>query len=81
MRLPVPLGPTPGGYMPFLRKHANRSPRPSVSDASAPAGLDAADRHRDAYDPPAVVDLGHVREVTLGSSSSGNADANSHYYW
>ncbi|MEV8311715.1 lasso RiPP family leader peptide-containing protein [Streptomyces flavidovirens] len=31
--------------------------------------------------PPVVVDLGHVRKVTLGSSSSGTADANSHYYW
>jgi hypothetical protein len=33
------------------------------------------------YEPPALLDLGHVREVTLGSSSSGTADANSQYYW
>ncbi|MFG2635650.1 lasso RiPP family leader peptide-containing protein [Streptomyces sp. NPDC048362] len=34
-----------------------------------------------AYVPPTVVDLGHVRDVTLGSSPSGNADANAQYYW
>ncbi|MEV8408495.1 lasso RiPP family leader peptide-containing protein [Streptomyces niveus] len=30
---------------------------------------------------PVVVDLGSVRDVTLGSSTSGTADANSQYYW
>lgn len=34
-----------------------------------------------AYESPLLVDLGHVREVTLGSSPSGNADANAQYYW
>ncbi|MFD3918813.1 lasso RiPP family leader peptide-containing protein [Streptomyces sp. NPDC058595] len=33
------------------------------------------------YEPPVVVDLGAVRDVTLGSSTSGTADANSQYYW
>jgi hypothetical protein len=33
------------------------------------------------YEPPCVVDIGHVRELTGGSSGSGNADANSQYYW
>jgi len=33
------------------------------------------------YEPPCVVDVGHVRELTGGSSSSGKADANSQYYW
>jgi hypothetical protein len=33
------------------------------------------------HEPPLIVDLGHVRRITLGSSSSGNADANSQYYW
>ncbi|MFC5030922.1 lasso RiPP family leader peptide-containing protein [Streptomyces sp. SID13666] len=33
------------------------------------------------YEAPLLADLGHVRELTLGSSSSGNADANSQYYW
>nr|ARA91543.1 precursor A [Streptomyces sp.] len=34
-----------------------------------------------AYEPPMVVDLGHVREVTLGSSPNGTADANAQYYY
>ncbi|MEU6389249.1 lasso RiPP family leader peptide-containing protein [Streptomyces sp. NPDC046939] len=34
-----------------------------------------------AYEPPMVIDLGHVREVTLGSSPSGSADANAQYYY
>ncbi|WP_433543734.1 lasso RiPP family leader peptide-containing protein (plasmid) [Streptomyces sp. CA-294286] len=34
-----------------------------------------------AYEPPTLVDLGHVREVTLGSSPSGRADANAQYYY
>jgi hypothetical protein len=33
------------------------------------------------YEPPRVVDIGHVRELTGGSSGSGNSDANSQYYW
>ncbi|MFD0312896.1 lasso RiPP family leader peptide-containing protein [Streptomyces flavalbus] len=33
------------------------------------------------YEAPSLVDLGHVREVTLGSSPSGSADANAQYYW
>lgn len=70
--------------MTLLRKYAERSAaRPSVSDTGAQEDVAAAaDPDRDAsYAPPVVVDLGHVREVTLGSSSSGTADANSHYYW
>ncbi|MFE9396261.1 lasso RiPP family leader peptide-containing protein [Streptomyces flavidovirens] len=69
--------------MTLLRKYAPRSAaRPSVSETGAQQHLAAADPDRDdSYAPPVVVDLGHVREVTLGSSSSGTADANSHYYW
>ncbi|MFG2576354.1 lasso RiPP family leader peptide-containing protein [Streptomyces sp. NPDC048481] len=33
------------------------------------------------YESPVLVDLGHIREVTLGSSPNGNADANAQYYW
>lgn len=33
------------------------------------------------YDPPFLTDLGDIRTLTLGNSSSGNADANSQYYW
>ncbi|GGP32765.1 hypothetical protein [Streptomyces capoamus] len=34
-----------------------------------------------AYVSPSLVDLGHVRDLALGSSPSGNADANAQYYW
>ncbi|MGX1885695.1 lasso RiPP family leader peptide-containing protein [Streptomyces sp. NPDC055287] len=69
--------------MTLLRKYAQRSAaRPSVSDTGTQEHSGTADLDRDdTYAPPVVVDLGHVREVTLGSSSSGTADANSHYYW
>ena len=33
------------------------------------------------YEPPSLIDIGHFRELTKGSSSSGSADANSQYYW
>ncbi|MEU7528619.1 hypothetical protein AB0A74_23005 [Saccharothrix sp. NPDC042600] len=33
------------------------------------------------YQPPVLRSPGRLRQVTLGSSSSGNADANSQYYW
>ncbi|MGW7197002.1 lasso RiPP family leader peptide-containing protein [Streptomyces chryseus] len=69
--------------MTLLRNYAHRSAvRPSVPETCAQEHGAAADPGRDdSYSPPVVVDLGHVREVTLGSSSSGTADANSHYYW
>ncbi|CAM5716721.1 lasso RiPP family leader peptide-containing protein [Streptomyces fumanus] len=34
-----------------------------------------------AYVSPSLVALGHVRDLTLGSSPNGNADANAQYYW
>jgi hypothetical protein len=34
-----------------------------------------------AYQPPRVIVIGKIRDVTTGSSSSGNKDANSQYYW
>ena len=33
------------------------------------------------YEAPAIFVVGHVRDITLGNSSSGNKDANSQYYW
>ncbi|QEV16213.1 lasso RiPP family leader peptide-containing protein [Streptomyces alboniger] len=51
-------------------------PRQSVKAGAAPSPEEAA-----AYEPPMVVDLGHVREVALGSSPSGCADANAQYYY
>ncbi|GGO84281.1 lasso RiPP family leader peptide-containing protein [Wenjunlia tyrosinilytica] len=51
----------------------------SGSPASVTTAADGIEEPE--YERPVVVDLGHVREVTLGSSSSGSADANSQYYW
>jgi hypothetical protein len=33
------------------------------------------------YASPLVVDIGEVLDLTAGSASSGNKDANSQYYW
>lgn len=33
------------------------------------------------YESPVVMILGSVFDLTSGSASSGNADANSQYYW
>jgi hypothetical protein len=33
------------------------------------------------YEPPRIMVIGSVRDLTTGSSSSGNKDANSQYYW
>jgi hypothetical protein len=33
------------------------------------------------YEPPRIMVIGNVRDLTTGSSSSGNKDANSQYYW
>ena len=33
------------------------------------------------YEPPRLMVIGTVRDLTTGSSSSGNKDANSQYYW
>lgn len=49
--------------------------------ASAEAAVVLDDVDDLLYEPPVVIDLGSVRDVTLGSSTSGTADANSQYYW
>lgn len=51
-------------------------PRQAVKAGAVPSPEEPA-----AYEPPMVVDLGHVREVTLGSSPNGSADANAQYYY
>ncbi|AZM57283.1 hypothetical protein DMA15_35910 [Streptomyces sp. WAC 01529] len=51
-------------------------PRQAVKAEAVPSREEPA-----AYEPPMVVDLGHVREVALGSSPSGSADANAQYYY
>ncbi|GAA3834042.1 hypothetical protein GCM10022226_64250 [Sphaerisporangium flaviroseum] len=33
------------------------------------------------YEPPVLIRLGRLRDQFRGSSSSGNADANSQYYY
>ncbi|TDB97927.1 lasso RiPP family leader peptide-containing protein [Actinomadura sp. 7K534] len=33
------------------------------------------------YEPPAVLDVGSIRDLVKGSSPSGKSDANSQYYW
>jgi hypothetical protein len=33
------------------------------------------------YEPPRIMVIGNVRDLTTGSSSSGKKDANSQYYW
>ena len=33
------------------------------------------------YEPPQIMVIGGVRDLTTGSTSSGNKDANSQYYW
>ncbi|GAA3873555.1 hypothetical protein GCM10022243_43380 [Saccharothrix violaceirubra] len=52
-------------------------------DASRPSEVRASDAEQVEvdYEPPVFVELGGVRDVVLGNSSSGNADANSQYYW
>ncbi|WP_433265198.1 lasso RiPP family leader peptide-containing protein [Actinosynnema sp. CS-041913] len=63
--------------MDFLRRARARSgDRNEPTNPTPPADQPAAH-----YEPPVVIDFGDVRRVTLGSSSSGNADANSQYYW
>jgi hypothetical protein len=34
-----------------------------------------------AYESPSIVHLGRIRELFQGNAASGNADANSQYYW
>jgi hypothetical protein len=33
------------------------------------------------YEPPRVLVIGDIREITGGSASNGKKDANSQYYW
>ena len=39
-----------------------------------------AQASQQAYESPAVLDLGSVRQVTRGSSSGGTADSNSDFF-
>lgn len=53
----------------------------SGHESGGPAANLLPPEHALPYEPPRVSDLGRVRDVVLGSSSSGNADSNSQYYW
>jgi hypothetical protein len=33
------------------------------------------------YEPPRIIVIGTIRDLTGGSASSGHKDANSQYYW
>ncbi len=53
-----------------------------VTPTCAPAADDDARAVDDrAYEAPLLFELGRVRELLLGNSSSGKADSNSQYYW
>lgn len=52
-----------------------------VAPAAGKHGRPGEAENPDAYALPLVVDIGEVRDLTAGSASSGNKDANSQYYW
>jgi hypothetical protein len=49
-----------------------------TSRTSRPAN---SDEYTEDHDSPILVELGVVRQVVLGNSSSGSGDANTQYYW
>lgn len=53
----------------------------SMAEAAPMATPDLGETMDAAYEPPVLIRLGRVNDLILGSSSSGNADANSQYYW
>jgi hypothetical protein len=48
-----------------------------TSDSAEPSGGGTPR----AYESPQVIVIGKIRDITTGNASSGNADANSQYYW
>ena len=66
-----------GARSPLSRAHAD--------GVAQSAGEEARDAHQEQpvqeYEPPAVMVLGSVLDLTAGSTASGHADANSQYYW
>ena len=52
-----------------------------VAPAAGEHGGSGEAENPGAYALPLVVDIGDVRDLTAGSASSGNKDANSQYYW
>jgi hypothetical protein len=66
-----------GRDSPLNQAHAREAARPTSQDGR---GAWPGQPRRD-YESPVVVVIGSVRALTAGSASSGNADANSQYYW
>lgn len=77
--------PLKGSGVPDLLRGSGRQLRPHDAHASARedvcAHISAASQPAGNYEPPQVLVIGDVRELTTGSASSGSADANSQYYW
>jgi hypothetical protein len=51
-----------------------------VQETPSETGADRASPEP-AYEPPSIVHLGRIKELFQGNAASGNADANSQYYW
>lgn len=60
----------------FMRTRVRSNSETAPLRTGSPTPL--VDEH---YEPPLLLAPGRVRRITLGSSASGNADANSQYYW
>lgn len=62
-----------------MRRADDSSPIPTHMARSADRDTEVNDVS--GYESPKLVDLGSVRNVVLGSASSGKNDANGQYYW
>lgn len=60
-----------------MSSHSGQRQAAAPQSTRADSGAETAPN----YEPPQLVELGNVRDVVLGSSSSGNGDANGQYYW
>jgi hypothetical protein len=70
----------------LMRQAGARSALPARQAGEAAPSAGQHGRPGEAENPgeyalPLVVDIGEVRDLTAGSASSGNKDANSQYYW
>jgi hypothetical protein len=70
----------------LMRQAGARSSLPArqageVAPAAGKHGSQGEGDNPGDYALPLVVDIGEVRDLTTGSASSGNKDANSQYYW
>ena len=66
---------------PFDDLRCRDARRFGIYGRSAASSADAAPESADAYEPPQIIVIGNVRDITAGSASSGRRDANSQYYW